>query len=180
MISLQWDHTSSKFNVNLYYSRLYVAIIAKYFFTCTVSSILDSVTVSSNVSTPSIGSAITLICTVELSPLLGVAANISTKWMGPAGLMISNTAQPVIGSTTTYTSSAIVSFFVRNTSGIYSCTATVNSTSTFHIGSGSESRTGNARVTVGKMNRPINYTLLRLSLLSVANRHQGRVTCLST
>ena len=125
------------------------------FFTCTVSSALESVTISSNISSPvyqSIGSAITLTCTVELSPLfLGVAMNISTKWIGPARFMITNTAQPALGSTTTYASSAIVSSFTRDHSGVYSCTATVSSTTSFLIGSGSESQTGRARVTVGKI-----------------------------
>jgi hypothetical protein len=64
-----------------------------------------------------------------------------------------------MGSTTTYTSSVTVSSLVRNNSGNYTCTATVSSTSSFHVGNGSESRTGRARISVGKMNYKLLYTL---------------------
>ena len=117
---------------------------------------------SSNTSSPihsaSIGSAITLICTVKLNPLLNVAVNVATMWTGPAGFTMTNTAQPVNGSTTTYISSATVSSFGRGQSGVYSCTATASSSSPFFIDNlGSQSQTARARVTVGKTINHCNY-----------------------
>ena len=53
-----------------------------------------------------------------------------------------------MGSTTTYTSTAMVSSFGRDQSGVYTCTATVSSASSFITDSGSQS--GTAIVTVGK------------------------------
>ena len=73
------------------------------------------------------GSTVTLTCTVELSPLVDVAVNISTVWNGPAGFMATSSAHPVMGSTTTYVSTVMISSFGREHSGVYNCTATVNS-----------------------------------------------------
>ena len=96
-----------------------------------------------------IGSDVTLTCTVELSPAVDVSVTVNTVWTGPDGFMTTNTAQPVMGSTTTYTSTAMVSSFGRNQSGVYNCMATVSSTSSFLTDSGPQSET--ARVTVGKV-----------------------------
>ena len=67
----------------------------------------------------------TLICTVKLSPAVDVHVTVITVWTGPAGFMINNTAQPVMGSTTTYTSRAMVRPFGTAQSGNYTCTATL-------------------------------------------------------
>ena len=90
-------------------------------------------TVKSDLVSPvrPIGSNVTLTCTVELSPAVDVPVTVNTVWTGPAGCMSNNTAQPVMGSTTTYTSTAIVSSFGRDQSGSYTCTATVSSVSPF-------------------------------------------------
>ena len=96
-----------------------------------------------------VGSAVTLTCTVELSPAVDVPVIVNTVWTGPDGLTTTNTAQPVMDSATTYTSTAMVNSFGRDQSGVYNCTATVSSTSSFLTGSGSQS--GTARVTVGKV-----------------------------
>ena len=93
-------------------------------------------------------SAVTLTCTVELSPAVNLKVTVTTVWTGPAGFMTTNAAQPVMGSNTTYTSTAMVNSFGRTQSGNYNCTATVNSTSPFHADSDSQSET--ARVSVGK------------------------------
>ena len=95
------------------------------------------------------GSDVTLTCTVELDPAVDVPVAVNTVWTGPAGFfMTTNTAQPVMGSTTTYTSIAMVSSFGRDHSGVYTCTATVSSSSSLLTDSGAQS--GTARVTVGK------------------------------
>ena len=90
-----------------------------------------------------VGSTVTLTCTVELSPAVDVPVTVNTVWTGPDGFMTTNTAQPVMGSTTTYTSTAMVSSFGRDQSGDYTCTATVrpNPTSTYLTGSGVLSNT---------------------------------------
>ena len=95
-----------------------------------------------------VGSEVTLTCTVVLNPAVDVPVTVNTVWTGPAGFMTTNTAQPVMGSTTTYTSTAMVSSFGRDQSGNYTCTATVSSTSLYLTDSRSQS--GTARITVGK------------------------------
>ena len=78
---------------------------------------------------------------------MDVSVNVNTVWTGPAGYMTTNNAQPIVGSTAIYTDTAMVSSFGRDQSGVYTCSATVSSTSSF-ISDSSLSR-GTARVTVG-------------------------------
>ncbi len=87
------------------------------------------------------GTTVTLTCTVELSPLVDVAVNISTVWSGPAGFMAMTTAQSVIGSNTTYSSTAMISSFGREQSGDYNCITTISSTSPYLINSISTGQT---------------------------------------
>ena len=110
-----------------------------------------SVTITSDPVSPirPVGSDVTLTCTVVLSTAVSVEVDVSTAWTGPDGLETINNAHSVIGSTTTYTSKAMINSFGRDQSGNYTCTATVSSTSSFLTGSGSQS--GTARVTVGKV-----------------------------
>ena len=105
------------------------------------------VTVTSDQPNPigSVGANVTLTCTVELSPAVDVPVTVNTVWTGPDGFMTTNTAQRM-ENTTTYTSTAMVSSFGRDQSGNYTCTATVNSTSSFIINSGSISDTANVIV----------------------------------
>ena len=97
-----------------------------------------------------IGSNVTLICTVELSPAVDVAVTVNTVWTGPAGFSTTNTAQPVMGSNTTYTSTAIVRSFGREQSGNYTCRATLTFESSFIEASGPKS--GIAFITTGIYN----------------------------
>ena len=111
----------------------------------------NSVTVTSDPVSPirTIGSDVTLTCTVELIQAVDIQqVTVNTVWTGPAGFSTTETAQPGMGSTTTYTSTAKVSSFGRDQSGNYNCTATVSSTFSFITGTGSKS--GIARVTVGE------------------------------
>ena len=78
-----------------------------------------------------VGSNVTLTCTVELSPAVDVPVTVNTVWTGPDEFNTTNTAQPVMGSTTTYTSTPIVSSFRSDHSGNYTCTATVTFESPF-------------------------------------------------
>ena len=79
--------------------------------------------------------------------MVDIPVTVNTAWTGPAEFFTTDTAQPVVGSITTYTSTAIVSRFGRNQSGIYICNASINSVPPFFVGS---TMTGVARVTVGK------------------------------
>ena len=78
-----------------------------------------------------VGSEVTLTCTVEMTPAVNAPVTVTTVWTGPDGFMTINAAQPVVGSTTTYTSTAMVSSFRRHRSGVHTCTAIVGSTFLF-------------------------------------------------
>ena len=93
------------------------------------------------------GSPVNLTCTVKLSPL-NVPVTVNTVWTGPAEFRTTNTAHPVIGSTTNYTSTVTISPFGREQSGNYVCRATINPDTL--ITSGMEA-SGMARITVGKI-----------------------------
>ena len=87
-----------------------------------------------------LGSTVTLTCTVVLAEYVeGLTVN--TEWTGPNGFSENEMAQRM-GSTTTYTSTAMVSSFGRDQSGNYTCTATVNSINV--------TVSSSIRVTVGK------------------------------
>ena len=92
-----------------------------------------------------IGSDVLLTCAVELNPLVDVPVTVNTVWTGPAGFMTTNTA---MGSSTTYTSTAMVSSFEREKSGDYTCAATISSMSSFLFSSESQSET--TKITVGE------------------------------
>ena len=95
-----------------------------------------------------VGSAVTMTCTVELSPVVNIPVTVMTEWTGPAGFAANITAQPMEGSTMNYASTAEVDSLERNESGVYTCMATITTTSPFLRDSASNNRT--ARITVGK------------------------------
>ena len=73
-----------------------------------------------------IGSNVTLTCTVDLDPAVDVPVTVNTVWTGPNGVTLSP-IDPVMVNLTRYTSTAMVSSFGRDQSGVYNCTATVSS-----------------------------------------------------
>ena len=79
-----------------------------------------------------IGSAVTLNCTVhvELSLAVDAPVTVNTVWTGLDGFRTTNTLQPDAGGTTTYTSTAMISSFGRNQSGVYTCAVILSSSST--------------------------------------------------
>ena len=95
-----------------------------------------------------VGPAITMTCTVELSPVVNIPVTVVTEWTGPAGFMITNTAQSIMSSTINYTSTIVVGSFGRDESGLYTCEATATTTSSFLRDSASHN--GTARITVGE------------------------------
>lgn len=76
-----------------------------------------------------VGSAVTLTCTVDLSPLVDVPVTVTALVSGPAGVAIIPVTSSVIENATTYTSTAVVKSFGRNQSGEYTCMANVESNS---------------------------------------------------
>ena len=103
-----------------------------------------------------VGSSVTLTCTVESSPSVDVPVTVNTVWTGPDNFNRNIMAQRM-GSTTTYASTVMVSSFGRDQSGDYTCTATVSSASPYITGSMSSSST--ARVTVGMYIQLINIAM---------------------
>ena len=96
------------------------------------------------------GSSVTLTCTVELNPVIDVPVTVNAVWSGPDGFMITNAAQRVMGSNTTYTSTAMVRSFGREQSGVYTCAATINPVSPNLFLIVSIQMQVRARVTAGK------------------------------
>ena len=125
---------------------------------CCVVQAPTSVSVTSDHSNPirPVGSTVTLTCTVVLAEYVD-GLTVNTELTGPNGFSENGMAQRM-GSTSTYTSTAMVRSFGRDQSGNYTCTATVSSTSSFLTTSDPLSET--ARVTVGK-NYLCMYVILR-------------------
>ena len=90
---------------------------------------------TSNKSNPvrPVGSSVTVSCTVELSSgsesdvPLTVSFRLSKT--DPAGSPLTLTTPSVSGST--YTTVAMIDYFAKDQSGVYTCTAVINSTSLF-------------------------------------------------
>ena len=80
--------------------------------------------------------------------MVNIPVTVMTEWTGPAGFAVNITAQPIEGSTMNYTSTAVVDSLGRNESGVYTCMATIITTSPFLRDSASNN--GTARITVGK------------------------------
>jgi hypothetical protein len=95
-----------------------------------------------------VGSAVALICTVDLSPLVNVPLTVTTQISGPAGVaIIPPVTNSVMENTTRYTSTATVNSFGRNQSGEYTCIANVESNSNFLVIGGGV--TGMDSITIG-------------------------------
>jgi hypothetical protein len=69
------------------------------------------------------GSSQNLTCNVELIPAVDVPVVVSVLWTGQAGFTTTNTARPIMDSTTNYTVSTLVDA-VRN--GNYTCEASIS------------------------------------------------------
>ena len=132
-------------------SKLLHCVYYSLFLLCPLVPPPTSVTITSDPVSPiqPVGSDVTLTCTVELSPAVNVEVAVGTVWTGPAGFMTTNTAQPVMGSTTTYTSTAMVSSFGRDKSGDYICVATASPKPPSLFLTISGSRRGTVEVTTG-------------------------------
>ena len=87
---------------------------------------------------------------MELSPAVTVPVTVNTVWSAGPYYWFMTTAQPVMGTNTIYTSTAIVNSFGKHQSGNYTCTAIIAPVSLFLTGSTTQLAT--QRVTVGKYN----------------------------
>ena len=85
--------------------------------------------ISISISNPvlPIGSAANLTCNIHLalSPALDASVVMKVVWTGPHQLIITNSSQPVVQDTTTYTSTFVISSLERNHSGVYGCEVTL-------------------------------------------------------
>ena len=72
-----------------------------------------------------VGSTVTLICIVDLSPLVDVPVTVTAQISGPMGVTIIPVTNSVMENATRYTSTARVGPFERELSGEYTCMATV-------------------------------------------------------
>ena len=104
--------------------------------------------VTSNPASPirPIGSAVTLICTVVLSPAVDVPVTINIHLNDPVGSPLITTTPSVSGSN--YTSIATVNSFGREDSGLYMCRVSISSTLPFIRNSNPKSVA--SKVTVGE------------------------------
>ena len=128
---------------------------------CCVVPAPTFVSVTSDLPNPirPVGSTVTLTCTVALAEYVD-GLTVNTEWTGPIGFSENGTAQRM-GSTSTYTSTAIVSSFGRAQSGYYTCTATVSSTSSFL-------QTGSLKSAIARI---IAGMLLQPEVLSIYNNN---------
>lgn len=114
---------------------------------CSVVPAPTSVNVASNPDSPirPIGADVAVMCTVILSSAVDVPVTVNTIFTGPGVFEIKKTTTE---NNSTYVSTAMITSFGRNNSGIYSCMATVSSNSPFLYNSTLLSR--NTSLTVGK------------------------------
>ena len=115
---------------------------------------------TNNISNPirPIGSSITLICSVELSPAVDIPVTVNTEWSGPGGvtILLNDT---IMQNHTVYISTAVIKSFGRQQSGNYSCSASINPTSPESFLVSSATTTGTTRITVGKRPRTKNFIM---------------------
>ena len=107
-----------------------------------------SVTVTNDPASPIIaGSNVTVICTIELNQNVDVELTVNTVLTAPGGGTLSPT-NPLMVNTSRYTSTAMVSSFGRDQSGVYTCEATLSSDALITSGM---AVSGTERITVGKL-----------------------------
>ena len=107
-------------------------------------------------STPSpvqpIGSVVNLTCIVHntiIRDAVDISVTLKAIWTGPGEFVTINTLQPILESSTAYTSRAMISSFGRNESGKYTCTAGLSSASTNLYIINSSATSSSIRVTTG-------------------------------
>ena len=121
---------------------------------------------------PPFGSSVTLICTVELSPAVDVPVTVNTVLSTDEGFSNTRTAQPVMGSSTNYAATSIISPFTRNNSGVYTCAATASLPFNAYI-SGSGTARVSVRVTTGKIRKKFRNIHLSKIIFQVFILHWG-------
>ena len=112
-----------------------------------------SVMLSSSIPNPipPLGSSVTLTCAVELSPAVDIPVTVNTVLTTDEGLTDTRTAQPVMGSSTSYAATYVINTFGRSDSGLYICSATVSLTSANANIRDSNTVSHSVRVTTGEV-----------------------------
>ena len=92
-----------------------------------------SVTITSDAMSAfrSIGSNITLTCTVELSTTMDIPVTVNTLWTGPDVLMTEHTLQQVGINPSTRIRTSVISSVQKSNCDYYICTAIISSSSLF-------------------------------------------------
>ena len=99
-----------------------------------------------------IGSTVTLSCTVqvELSQEVDIPMTMNMVWTGPAGFNASESFFVDMHGTINFTSAATISSLEREQSGVYTCTATLQSPQNYTYVTNSSVTTGSIQVTTGE------------------------------
>ena len=110
-----------------------------------------TVTLSSSIPNPipPFGSDVTLICSVELSPLVDIPVTVNIQLSDPSEDLLTTALPSMSGST--YNITRMIASFGRDQSGVYTCTATVHSTSPNTFVTDSNSMSNSIRVTTGEI-----------------------------
>ena len=88
---------------------------------------------------------------MELSPAVDVPVTVNTVLTNSDGFDTADTAQPVMGSSTNYATTFMISSFGRSNSGFYTCRAYLASMPTNAYISNSNTVSHSVRVTTGEM-----------------------------
>ena len=144
-----------------------------------------SIKLTSNKPNPirPVGSDITVTCTIILSPAVDVPVTVNINLSDPAGRTLTTTTPAVSGST--HTTTAMISSFGRNQSGIYTCEVNTSTTLTPSFITDGKTRFETFRITAGelialndKYNTSIDFpsTGVYLSLKGVVYANNSFVT----
>ena len=100
-----------------------------------------------------IDSTVTLVCIVDLSPLVDVPVNVTARISAPLDVVITPVTNSVMENATRYTSTATVSPFGRDQSGEYTCMANVElvTANPFIIGGSGVTGMDRINVSTGKL-----------------------------
>ena len=96
-----------------------------------------------------IGSPVTLTCMADLDPAIDIPVTLNIQLRHPNGSLLPGTT-PAVSQGFTYTTTSMIGSFGRSDSGVYNCTADVNSSLPNQFISNSNVWSGTLRVTIGE------------------------------
>jgi hypothetical protein len=115
-----------------------------------------AIRVSTNQVNPHpIGSTVTLTCMADLDPAIDIPVTVNIQLSDPAGRTLTTTTPSVSG--VTFTTTATISSFGRNNSGVYTCSAAISPSPSNRFLFSSSSQSETLSVTYGKDTIYNNY-----------------------